>query len=74
MLALVEDMYLEVKVQNNNHLAITGLEECVLDIIVQNIHLVSSNRCEAETCGKEPGHQWLSSAILGQRQCTYLFS
>ena len=42
-------MYLEVKVQDNNHLPITGLEQSVLNVIVQNTHLISSNRCEAET-------------------------
>lgn len=63
--SLGRSVYLEVKVQNNNHLAITGLEQRMLDIIVQNIHLVSSNRCESETCGKQQGHQVLSSVILG---------
>ena len=41
--------YLEVKVQDNNHFPITWLEQRMLDIIVQNIHFVSSDRCEAET-------------------------
>lgn len=42
-------MYLEVKVQDNNHLPITGLEQSMLDIIVQNVHLISSDGREAET-------------------------
>lgn len=40
---------LEVKVEQNDHLSVTRLEEGVLDIVVQNVHLVSSDGCEAET-------------------------
>lgn len=57
-------MYLEVKVQDNNHLPITGLEQSVLNVIVQNIHLISSNRREAETWANDKVTN--CQVILGQ--------
>ena len=41
--------YLEVKMQENDHFAVARQEEGVLDVVVQNVHLVTANRREAET-------------------------
>lgn len=35
--------------QYNDHLPVTRLEDGVLDVVVQNVHFVTADRCEAET-------------------------
>lgn len=60
-------IYLEVKVQDNNHFPITWLEQSVLDVIVQNIHFVSSDRREAKTwVGRGWGRKQLSIKVYHQ--------
>ena len=40
--------HLEVEVQHYDHLPVTGLEDGVLDVVVEDVHLVATHRCEAE--------------------------
>lgn len=47
------DTDLEVKVEQNDHLSVTRLEEGVLNVVVQNVHLVSTDGGEAETWSKQ---------------------
>lgn len=35
--------HLEVEVQNNDHLAVTWLEDGVLDVVVKNVHFVATD-------------------------------
>lgn len=35
--------------QHNDHLAVTRLEDGVFDVVVKDVHLVSSYGCEPET-------------------------
>lgn len=44
-------LYLEMEVEENNHFSITGLEESILNIIVQNINFVTPNGCVTKTIG-----------------------
>lgn len=39
---------LEVEMEENDHFTVTGLEEGMFDVVVQDIHLVSSHRREPE--------------------------
>lgn len=48
-------MYLEVKVQDDDHLSVARLKQSVLDVVVQDIHLVSSDGREAEAWGQTNG-------------------
>lgn len=53
--------------QDNNHFPITWLEQSMLDVIVQNIHFVSSDRREAKTwVGRGWGRKQLSIKVHHQ--------
>lgn len=41
--------YLEVEVQHDDHLSVTGLEEGVFDVVVEDVHFVPADGREAET-------------------------
>lgn len=51
------DTDLEVKVEQNDHLSVTRLEEGILDVVVQNVHLVSTDGGEAETWSNQTKSQ-----------------
>lgn len=51
------DTDLEVKVEQNDHLSVTRLEEGVLDVVVENVHLVSTDGGEAETWSNQTKSQ-----------------
>jgi hypothetical protein len=40
-----------MEVKENDHFSIARLEECVLDVVVQNIHLVTAYRGVTEAIG-----------------------
>lgn len=35
--------HLEVEVQNDDHLAVAGLEDGVLDVVVKNVHFIPAD-------------------------------
>ena len=39
-----------MEVDENDHLGVARLEERVLDVVVEDVHLVSTHRLEAEAC------------------------
>lgn len=45
--------YLEVEVQDDDHLPVTRLEDGVLDVVVKDVHFVAADRREAETWRRE---------------------
>lgn len=47
------EIYLEVEVQYDDHLPVTRLEDGVLDVVVENVHFVATDRREAETWRRE---------------------
>lgn len=44
-------VYLEMEMKKNDHFSITRLENGVLDIVVQNIHFISTDGIVAESVG-----------------------
>lgn len=44
---------LEVKVEHDDHLPVARLENGMLDVVVEDVHLVSAHRGEAETWGED---------------------
>lgn len=40
---------------DNDHLAVTRLEDGVFDVVVQNVHFVPAHRRETETCAGSMG-------------------
>lgn len=40
--------HLKVEVQDDDHLSITGLEDGVFDVVVQDVDFISTYRCEPE--------------------------
>lgn len=47
------EIYLEVEVQYDDHLPVTRLEDGVLDVVIENVHFVATDRREAETWRRE---------------------
>lgn len=41
--------------QYDDHLTVTRLEDGVFDVVVKNVHFVTSDRRETETCAGEGG-------------------
>lgn len=46
-------IYLEVEVQDDDHLAVTRLEDGVFDVVVEDVHFIAADRREAETWWRE---------------------
>jgi hypothetical protein len=40
-----------MEVKKDDHFTVARLEECVLDVVVQNVHLVTAHRGVAEAIG-----------------------
>lgn len=51
--------------QYDDHLTVTRLEDGVFDVVVKNVHFVTSDRRETETCAGEGGE--------GERERDYQF-
>ncbi len=50
------DGVLEVEVKQDDHLAVAGLEEGVLDVVVHDVHLVAPDARVAESVGVRLQH------------------
>jgi len=48
LLAKKTEINLQMEVQEDDHFSVTGLEEGMFDVVVQDVHLISTDRCVAE--------------------------
>lgn len=59
-----QSKYLEVEVQDDDHLPVAGLEDGVLDVVVQNVHFVAPDWGETETYERRKKRLWIKKYIL----------
>lgn len=43
-------LYPKMEMKQNNHFTVARLEESILDVIVENVHLITTHRSESKTC------------------------
>lgn len=48
--------------QYDDHLPVTRLEDGVLDVVIENVHFVASDRREAETWRRDV--EWLGELLI----------
>lgn len=56
---MYRSVHLQGEMQEDDHFTVTGLIESVLDVVVEDIHLVTAYRCETEAVAVRLEGTWV---------------